>query len=138
VTAKNRDAHRDSASSWGSAGAVCSTRAGLLVLAYQPVRWALKVDGEVGLNGLAGFSGFAAPATAGPIGGARGVAAGTRRRFWRRIFRRWAGDADGRHLIGPAVSFGLVNLRIFVAALRATARGSHETAVQVHVGLGYM
>jgi hypothetical protein len=67
VTAKNRDAHRDSASSWGSAGAVCSTRAGLLVLAYLPVRWALKVDGEVGLNGLAGFSGFALGAPAGSL-----------------------------------------------------------------------
>lgn len=118
----------------GKGQAVCAYGGGLFVLFHEPLRTALRLDAELGLDGAAGFTGVAlgAPTRELPL---LNVDLGVR------FFRRWTDDDRGRYSLGPALAFSVTSLRILAGALRATtvdAQGHHRWELHVLAGIGYL
>ena len=118
----------------GRGQSLCVYGGGLLILSHTPVRLALRLDGEIGIKGLAGFGGLA-------LGAPTGELPFLNLDLGARIFRAWTGNPGSAYKLGPALAVSLVNVRILVAVLRETVtdpQASHGWELHLGAGIGYM
>jgi hypothetical protein len=117
-----------------TAQSVCGYGGALFVIGYQPMRWAVRTDAEVGLGGLGGLVGLS-------LGAPTGTLPLLNADVGLRVFRRWKDDERSQLALGPAIGVSLANLRFLAGLVRgvdADAMGRRRWDLQLGIGLGYM